>query len=68
MSAVLSWIRRADPMGATIKGVIVLIFGVVCLVAGRVWIGVPFMVLGLAMFALPAVSYTHLTLPTNREV
>ena len=42
----------------------------------RVWIGVLFLVLGAAALALSfvardrvmAVSYTHLTLPTNREV
>ena len=36
---------------------------------GRLMIGLPFAVSGLSkLSAYSAVSYTHLTLPTNREV
>jgi len=53
MAEVWRWIRRADPMGATIKGVIILVLGIVSFVAGRVWLGLLFSVLGATLVVIP---------------
>lgn len=47
------WVQRNDPMGGTVKGLILALFGVVFIAAGGLWLGVTFVVLGALLFALP---------------
>ena len=53
VAKVTEWIRRNDPMGATVKGLILAVFGVIFIAAGGLWLGLAFVVLGLLLFALP---------------
>lgn len=53
MAKLTDWIRRNDPMGGTVKGLIVAVFGLIFITAGGLWLGVTFLVAGLLLFALP---------------
>ena len=49
----LGSLHRNDPLGATIKGTIVAVVGMVFLVQGLPLLGLAFLVLGVATLALP---------------
>ena len=52
-----SWVKRNDPLGATVKGIIVMILGVTFLLAGGVWLGIACVIVGIALLALPIRLY-----------
>ncbi|MCU1498635.1 MAG: hypothetical protein JWM47_2588 [Acidimicrobiales bacterium] len=53
MTKATDWIRRNDPLGATVKGVIVAVFGIAAIASGGSGVGWTFLALGLLLFALP---------------
>jgi hypothetical protein len=53
----MGWLRRNDPLGATIKGTIVAGVGVVFLAAGSPLVGFALLAFGVAMFAVPIWFY-----------
>ena len=50
---VLGWLRRNDPLGGTVKGVIVLFFGALVAVKGAWWVALLLVVLGAGLFVMP---------------
>ena len=60
--------RSWRPAGDRPRGVVIIVHGFNAHSGQYAWVAEQLVSEGLAAYALDPVSYTHLTLPTNREV